>query len=148
MLASRRAEAHAATTCDVMTTTIYTSTNPGLEIDLLTTSASEHAKAQEKYGFTAGRGVLGFAASRPGPGLVSVSRLYNPKTVDFLWAAVAMPTYRRPETCGFRGRRRRLWRYCRREARCPGIASTKGEHHGVRNYVGGALGARCLWLVG
>lgn len=80
-------EAQAATVCDSMTTSIYTSTNPRLETDLLTTSVTEHSRAQEKYGYTADVGVLGLAASRPGAGLVSVSRLYNPKTVDFVWTA-------------------------------------------------------------
>ncbi len=79
--------AHAAVNCDALTTTIYTSTNPTLQTDLLTTSATEHSRSASVYGFTADPGVLGLASSRPGTDLVPVSRLYNPKTVDFLWAA-------------------------------------------------------------
>ncbi|MFT3888432.1 MAG: metallophosphoesterase [Arachnia sp.] len=83
------APAQAASTCDVLTAPVYSTTNPKLETNLLTTSSVEHQRSQEVYGFTADPHVVGLAARKQESGLVKVTRLYNVKTHDFMWAAGA-----------------------------------------------------------
>lgn len=79
-------KAWAASDCDGLTATVYHSTNPNLQTDLLTTSEGEHTRSQSRYGFTGAPAELGQASARASADLVAVVRLYNAKTADFTWA--------------------------------------------------------------
>lgn len=76
----------AATRCQWMSTPVHESQNPTTKATLLTTWPNEAAKAKSKYGFTTAVGKPFKVSRTRHAGLVSVHRLYNSRTHDFLWA--------------------------------------------------------------
>jgi hypothetical protein len=79
----------ATVACSALTTPVYKSVNPSMGDQWLTVSQADYKASTSSRGFTAGHGVLGLASKVPAAGLVAVTRLYNPKTVDYLWVAGA-----------------------------------------------------------
>jgi hypothetical protein len=65
---------------------VYRTVNPGNTVQLLSLNQAESTGSAAR-GFTDDRGVLGYAASAPAPGLSPVTRLYNAKTADYVWMA-------------------------------------------------------------
>lgn len=70
--------------CAQMATPIYQVIKPGTS-SLLTPWNDEARKAAASYGFTQNGGTPFNAATRPGPGLVAVHRMYSPTSQDFVW---------------------------------------------------------------
>jgi hypothetical protein len=82
--------AEAATVaCSALTSPVYKTVNPTLGDQLLTISQAESRTSASAHGFTTNNGVLGYAAKSAAAGLVPVTRMYNPKAVDFLWVTSA-----------------------------------------------------------
>lgn len=71
--------------CQAMTTPIYESQSPHSGATLLTTWPSEASRAASTYGFVNRRGTPFRVTRRELPGLVAVHRMYNPRSLDFLW---------------------------------------------------------------
>lgn len=82
--------AEAATVaCSALTSPVYKTVNPKLGDQLLTVSQVEYKSSISAHGFSTNNGVLGYASKSPAAGLVPVTRMYNPKTVDFLWVTTS-----------------------------------------------------------
>ncbi|WP_232549047.1 metallophosphoesterase [Propioniciclava soli] len=71
--------------CSALSTNVYWTTNPGRQTDLLTRWSGESAGSQLKYGFVDDNGAIG-SASTDEKGGEAVTRMYNAKTADFMWA--------------------------------------------------------------
>lgn len=71
--------------CQAMTTPIYESHSPRSGATLLTTWPSEASRAASTYGFVNRRGTPFRVTRRQLAGLVAVHRMYNPRSLDFLW---------------------------------------------------------------
>ena len=71
--------------CSALTAGVRDLINPTTQATLLTPWASEADGAIRNYGFTSDQGVLFYAATKTGTGLVPVYRLFQPTTLDFLW---------------------------------------------------------------
>ncbi|HEY3339504.1 MAG TPA: right-handed parallel beta-helix repeat-containing protein [Propionicimonas sp.] len=81
--------AAATVACSALTSPVYKTINPTLGDQLLTISATEARSSASAHGFTTNHGVLGYASKAPAAGLVPVTRMFNPKAVDFLWVTSA-----------------------------------------------------------
>jgi hypothetical protein len=79
----------ATVACSALTSPVYKTVNPVLGDQLLTISQAESRTSASAHGFTTNSGVLGYASKTAATGLVPVTRMYNPKAVDFLWVTSA-----------------------------------------------------------
>ncbi len=79
----------ATVACSALTSPVYKTVNPVLGDQLLTISQAESRASASAHGFTTNNGVLGYASKTAATGLVPVTRMYNPKAVDFLWVTSA-----------------------------------------------------------
>lgn len=77
----------AADDCSTYVTPVYKTTNPNLTTSLLTQWSAEYEKSDWKYGYTTDEGVIGHLAPQNRSGLTPITRMYNPTTADFLYAA-------------------------------------------------------------
>jgi len=75
--------------CSALTSPVYKTINPKLGSQLLAISKAESKTSITRQGFSVNNGVLGYASRTAAKGLVPVTRMYNPKTADFLWLASA-----------------------------------------------------------
>ena len=79
----------ATVACSALTSPVYKTVNPTIGDQLLTVSQVEYKSSISAHGFSTNSGVLGYASTSPAAGLVPVTRMYNPQTVDFLWVTSA-----------------------------------------------------------
>ena len=75
--------------CNALTSPVYKTVNPVVGHQLLTASPVESKSSITRHGFKANHGVIGYASRAPAAGLVPVTRMYNPKIVDFLWVTTS-----------------------------------------------------------
>jgi hypothetical protein len=73
--------------CSAPTVPVYRTINPTRGGNSLLTRWSGEITSAVKHGFTDNRGVFGAAARTATSGVAPVTRMYNPKTVDFVWMA-------------------------------------------------------------
>lgn len=85
LVATAPTAAAATDPCQTLSAPIHRTINPFFRAQLLTPWQGESAKSKSRYGFTDDRGVFGYASPVARPGLVPVTRLYHPGTVDFIW---------------------------------------------------------------
>jgi len=72
--------------CNALSSPVYKTVNPTVGSQLLTRSSVEYQSSMTNYGYTQDHGVLGYGSATASAGMVPVTRMYNAKTVDFLWA--------------------------------------------------------------
>lgn len=85
VLPGSAAPATAADVCDGLTAPVYDTVNPRTSAQLLTSWEGESINATSRYGFSEERGVLGYASTGKDSDAVAIYRMYNDKTVDFMW---------------------------------------------------------------
>ncbi len=79
----------ATASCTALSAPVYKKVNPTRGSQVLTRSANEASLAASKHGFSEDHAVLGYGSATAGTGLVPITRMYNPKTTEFLWVATS-----------------------------------------------------------